>query len=85
MPHSKEQLTGWYPPHIKPVRVGVYETRLPGWNEVWGGSSFKCFKHWDGEFWGYASETIDEAQIYADQQSISQHNYWRGLKTEIGE
>ena len=34
--------TNWYPPHIKPVRVGLYEV---------GRDDFYFYSYWCGKFW----------------------------------
>ena len=62
------KLTPWYPPHIKPVRVGVYETLRKG-----------CFQYWNGEWWGYWSSTKKDAFGLNGGKSVFQHPRWRGL------
>jgi len=34
--------TNWYPPHIKPVRVGLYEV---------GRDDFHIYAYWSGKCW----------------------------------
>lgn len=69
------RLTEWYPPHIKPVRVGVYNASYvkdPG-----------VFRYWNGKYWSSAwsrnnsQEDIEFLKNFAamDQDDI----HWRGL------
>ena len=73
-----DALTPWYPPHIKPVRVGVYETdseinHFPG--------AEGCYQHWDGQVWGYCAHRIDYCLTADIAQSRHQSPRWRGLKS----
>ena len=72
-----------FPPHIKPVRVGVYEVALTkrsfndraaqGW-DLW-------FAYWDGNSWGYMASNPHMAARPANACSLGgQHKWWRGLE-----
>ena len=63
-------LTEWYPPHIKPVRKGVYITRKKG---------MIFFQHWTGKFWNTRMGTIDSADLIKFR-SIHQDVEWKGIK-----
>lgn len=61
--------TGWFPAHIKPVRVGWYETRNPfDYAKV---SDFRWW--WDGVRW-----THGPGQAY----TTFQNRTWRGLASD---
>lgn len=68
----KQPLTPWFPPHIKPARPGVYQTRFlchaPG------------YSYWDGWRWGNQRTTADYAKNLAGPISVAdQYKTWRGL------
>ena len=68
-------LTEWYPPHIKPVRVGVYNASKEkvDWN----------FRKWMGNAWSVcwqADLDVDHIAWCKTQPTQDQSNiYWRGL------
>ena len=64
-------LTEWYPPHVKPVRVGWYERQ---WKMK---GSAATPDYWDGKRWfiGYGHPTGMAA-------TISQNIHWRGLAAD---
>lgn len=62
-------LTPWYPPHIKPVRVGVYETD----------TRIGRYQHWNGQFWGPYDPDVELAAYSHDMRSGYQSPRWRGL------
>lgn len=63
----KKKMTGWFPPHIKPVRVGLYQ-------RDWGIQAFTDdLDWWDGRDWRV---------FYADGNfgvGMSCKLQWRGL------
>jgi len=70
-----DKLTPWFPAHIKPVRVGVYEIKEPD------GTLF--YNKWDGKNWHWGSKSK-----YKSEQNIHPMNVadadrliarWRGL------
>lgn len=64
------KLTPWYPPEVKPVRVGVYQRNL--------GEGSPTYSRWNGREWKFSRPTADEA----DEQtfrSLWQYMDWRGL------
>jgi len=69
---SNPKRTPWYPPEVKPVRVGVYEvamTIVPVW-----------YRYWDGENWHVGDETpalaLKSAPLNGTSWSVK---HWRGL------
>lgn len=61
---SGPKLTPWFPPHIKPVRVGWYIATVNKDNTI--------SRWWDGSNWNYGA-TTDTAHC------IMQERNWRGL------
>jgi len=47
--------TNWYPPHIKPVRVGLYEV---------GSDDIHVYAYWCGKFWRLS---LDKRITWANQ------------------
>lgn len=71
------KLTPWYPGHVKPVRVGVYE-RDYAENPK---SSRPRFCYWDGAAWGCYGMTKDNAKNFS-LASAAQSLPWRGIAKE---
>ena len=70
---DNKKLTPWFPGHVKPVHVGVYQT-------CGMTSDTKRFQYWRGEGWGFCSYTAKEAdEAYSLGLSGSQKPQWRGL------
>lgn len=71
--------TDWYPPEIKPVRVGVYETLTEEEKMAGGGPGYN---YWDGEGFCMA---VDHPQMALPGEGEG-HTiftlYWRGLSRE---
>jgi len=65
----QDTLTPWYPPHIKPVRVGVYETD----------TRIGRYQHWNGQFWGPYDPDARTAWLWKHARSGRQSPRWRGL------
>lgn len=65
-------LTPWFPSEIKPVHVGAYLSY-----EYSDGSDF--YRYWDGEHWGAASRTIENALPFSQSSFACQSNRWCGL------
>lgn len=63
-------ITDWYPPHIKPVRKGVYITRKNG---------LVFFQYWTGRFWNTRMGTLRGADLIK-HKSIHQDVEWKGIK-----
>ena len=67
--------TDWYPPHIKPVREGLYEVK--GWH-FHGGT----WKYWNGTKWGWSHTSARMARYWRNQSGAAQEVEWRGLTEE---
>jgi hypothetical protein len=63
-------LTPWFPVHITPVHIGVYETEMEG--VKWS----KGFSFWNGKRWG---DTQFLPGLALDTVGL-QNKKWRGLK-----
>ena len=69
---SKETLTDWFPPHIKPVRVGRYHTGCGSCDPRYNEESESPYNWWwDGEGW--------RAFPNYPQQNEFQDRWWRGI------
>lgn len=71
---SDQNLTDWYQPDQKPVRIGPYEVN--------SGEPYIRFQFWNGKFWGMLSGTIAECIDNRDFVSILQSLPWRGLSED---
>ena len=69
------QMTPWYPSHIKPVRAGVYEVKFVA------GTIGKLFAMWDGCKWSNATVSLNCA-MWAEFQHAEQDKIWRGFTQE---
>lgn len=65
-------LTNWYPSHIKPARIGVYQILM-------GGSI--VYSRWNGEKWEQVSRHLSLAS-QPSSYSMSQEKIWRGVENE---
>jgi hypothetical protein len=70
--------TEWFPHHIKPVRVGVYEVQ-----NMYDRELPALFNHWDGERWTGSATDIDKVIVPASKYNLAfQDRVWRGLTKE---
>ena len=67
---TKQQLTGWFPGHIKPVRPGVYPRRMI-FDEV-------RYARWDG-LWKCSAPTPEEAALEQEDSPLQDEPDWCGL------
>lgn len=66
------KLTKWFPPEVKPVHVGVYQTDFePLGKDI-------EYSHWNGVRWGPQWDCIERAACANGTQGI-QNKHWRGL------
>ena len=66
-----------FPPHIKPVRRGVYKT-----GDIRGKLCY--YSYWDMEKWGLLGATVADAYRYRHGTSWNQNKRWKGLATKDG-
>lgn len=73
MTYTEDDLTPWFPPNVKPVRKGVYETDLS--------LDTPNYQYWNGKYWCYCCSTPERAAHEANSQYRSSHQRlpWRGL------
>lgn len=71
MSELAKRLTKWYPPEIKPVRVGVYaiQSRLM--------EGF--YSYWNGQWWGYRMGSVQSAYEFRNSSALGPIDKWRGL------
>lgn len=67
-------LTDWFGPDVKPVRVGVYETKF----RLSGSGSCSWFCLWNGSYWGNSRGT--PAQATVPSCNGVQNKSWRGRR-----
>lgn len=65
-----KKLTPWFPPEVKPVRVGVYRV------------AYGRYAMWNGSKWGYAHSTIEYASAYPFYDCAWPDKQWRGLASK---
>lgn len=70
--------TQWFGPEIKPVRIGVYQTRHDARELL----SYPSYQHWNGEWWGFYGNTLEIASRDGKSKSSFQYPEWRGLAEE---
>lgn len=75
----KQKLTPWFPAHIKPVHIGVYQR-----GHDWQRSGFRYW-YWNGNFWetgGWATAELaaeHKRTLLTSQPDLE----WRGLISPI--
>lgn len=71
------KLTPLYPPNIKPVRSGVYQTQLTP-------DAKAAYSHWNNgtKHWGWGETNPSLTETYPQGSSAYQNKYWRGLTKE---
>ena len=72
---SKE-MTPWFPPHIKPVRAGVYEVKY-----VFAKITGKMYATWNGKKWSCFSDYKDDGW-HKMFKGAQQNKRWRGFIEE---
>jgi hypothetical protein len=65
-----KKMTKWFPSHITPVNVGVYETELHG---------YLGYSFWNGEYWSDTSSKLDMPLHFKERRGM-QKKKWRGFK-----
>lgn len=80
---ADDMLTEWFPPHIKPVHIGVYQACMEVCTDRFGSSHVEYgFARWDGQRWGLMQDDIKTAAERIHFQAASQAKVWRGLNKE---
>jgi hypothetical protein len=70
------EMTPWFPPHIKPVHKGVYEVK---YTERGSHESY-MWATWNGKKWSRGSHEL--ADVFHTQFDANQDKYWRGFTKE---
>jgi len=71
MTKPPNDLTEWFPPEIKPSRVGVYETATK--QEI--ALNLSAINHWNGKWWGKMADTPKLAEQYGEKITEWQMNF----------
>jgi len=71
MKPKKEVLTGWFPPNVKPVHAGTYETWFQHPLDL-------GYTYWNGQQWSGQSKTREQSCRINFVVGI-QWKHWRGL------
>jgi hypothetical protein len=69
------KMTPWFPPHIKPVNIGVYEVKFTPKGLY--GSYF--YAMWNGKRWSRVATYEEMARFHSNFDAL-QGKYWRGFK-----
>lgn len=73
--HQNDLCTPFYPAHVLPCRIGVYEV-MPQF-----GSPIPWYAYWDGEKFCFRSRSAKEAKKNKDVPTYAgRYAIWRGLK-----
>lgn len=70
-----KKLTPWFPPEVKPVRVGLYRVKIGAYDNIieW------CWWAGDGWCWAYPCKRDALAKEWKTTEGASQCKAWRGL------
>ena len=71
------KMTPWFPPHIKPVNVGVYEVKFTSKGE----HESYMYAAWNGERWSRGAR-YEEMGRFHSNFAADQNKYWRGFTKE---
>lgn len=71
-----KKMTRWFQPHEKPVRVGVYQTRIVRKSAWWVAEGFS---HWNGKEFGMQQSTKELARDFPEYSEAVQDKSWRGF------
>lgn len=66
------KLTPWFLSHVKPVRVGIYKTRL---NHL----DSEFFSYWNGIKWSIGYPQIETTMMYKRTTGRFQSKEWQGI------
>jgi len=73
------KLTKWFPAYIKPVRRGVYETRIDSFHNNTPGA----VSRWNGKRWSHQiGKNANKIYLRDFGEAAAQNKSWRGLAKE---
>ena len=64
------RLTPWYPANIKPVREGIYQTKVQG---------YLGYSFWELGRWGNQCGTVADLSRFGGHMPGEQDKQWRGM------
>lgn len=67
--------TRWFPGHVQPVRIGVYQRSMEVIGRCW------MYSRWDGVQWHIQAPDVEGAEE-ANERSVYQRLPWRGLAAQ---
>jgi hypothetical protein len=70
---KNKELTPWFPPHIKPVRPGVYIASV---------AKQEFYRRWTGKYWCYGAYDIALARTLKRKWPDNFPPNWRGLNED---
>ena len=70
------KMTDWFPPHIKPVREGVYEIKFAAVRGY-----HRMYSTWNGLKWSRATH-LKSNEWHKKFRGAVQDKYWRGFTKE---
>ncbi|MCA8045530.1 hypothetical protein [Burkholderia arboris] len=68
---TDDMLTEWFPNHVKPTRIGLYEVRRKDIRSM--------FMMWNGTYWTYQDGAYTD---FGKPYRCESTSKWRGLKDE---
>jgi len=72
------QMTPWFPPHIKPVRNGVYQIQ---YTKKQSPEYTAMYATWNGVSWSIGSYKLSDGN-HKDFDGANQKKFWRGFTEE---
>lgn len=76
---TDDMLTEWFPNHVRPERVGLYEVHRPVLQDS---PNERTFMRWTGTHWTYQNGSYtDFGKPYVSEDKSK----WRGLRKEAKE
>ncbi len=67
-----KKLTDWFPPGVKPVHPGIYETY-----HFINNQKYEGYSKWTGQYWTLRDPEINQVKYFIGKGH--QMKYWRGL------
>jgi len=69
------KMTNWFPPHIKPVRKGVYQIKYTKTEKI---AYLSIYATWNGTHWSAGSYNLSD-RYHKNFDVANQKKFWRGF------